>query len=112
MEQDELRSMIDWHREYHPEWDDAPDEYAEHGVVHWGRSRRLGLLTLGRTKAYLGVQHVDPNLPGWAIVDNPQARFFLSLFVAGRCITLSTFPTMDAALQALGSFLERDDSGD
>jgi len=106
----DLRSRITWHREYRPEWDNTPDEYAEHGVVQWGRSRRLGLFRSGAVKAYLGVQHVDPNLPGWNIVDEPQARFFLSLFVSGRCIALRTFPVMDEALDALDLFMKNDPS--
>jgi hypothetical protein len=101
-----LRSIINWHGEYRPEWDEAPGEYVEHGLVQWGKSRRLGLLKSGRAKAYLGVQHVDPDKPGWEIVDRPQARFFLSLFVSGQCITLRTFPSMPAALDVLDAFLE------
>jgi hypothetical protein len=56
-------------------------------------------------KAYLGVQHVDPGRPGWAVVGEAQARFFVSLFVSGRCVTLRTFPGMDAALEALDAFV-------
>jgi len=103
---DALRALIDWHAEYRQEWDDDPNEYAEQGVVQWGKSRRLGILSLGRVKAYLGVQHVDPSRPGWAIVDEPQARFFLSLIVSGRTVTLRTFPTMWGALQTLESLLK------
>ena len=54
-------------------------------------------------KAYLGVQHVDPNLLGWNIVDAPEARFFLSVFDSGRCIALRTYPSIDAALDALAA---------
>jgi hypothetical protein len=100
-----LRESVRWHREYRPQWDDEPGKYVEHGIVRWARSRRLGLFTLGHIKAYLGVQHVDPSRAGWAIVGEPEARFFLSLFVSGRVITLRTFPTMDAALNALSAFL-------
>lgn len=94
-----------WHKAYHPEWDETPDEYAEQGIVQWGRSRRLGLFRAGDLKAYLGVQHVDPGKPGWNIVEEPQARFFLSLFVSGRCIALRTFLSVDAALDILEATL-------
>ena len=87
---EKLCALIRWHDEYRREWDDAPDECAARGVVQWGKSRRLGLLRQGNVKAYLGVQHVDPGKPGWAIVDEPQARFFLSLIVSGRTVTLRT----------------------
>ncbi len=97
--------MIEWHREYRQAWDNAPELYAEGGIVPWAKSKRLGLLRLDPFKAYLGVQHVDPSRPGWAIVDEPQARFFMSLFVGGRCITLRTFPTMEAALLTLAEAL-------
>ena len=100
-----LRSLIKWNIEYRPDWDSTADEYAENGVVQWGRSKRLGMFKLGAVKAYIGVQHVDPSVPGWAIVDGPQARFFLSLFIGGQVVTLRTFPTMDGALTALRGFL-------
>ena len=106
MAHETLRSLISWHAEYRPEWDSAPEEYAANGVVAWGRSRRLGLFKLGVVKAYLGVQHVDPGKPGWAIVGAPQTRFFLSIFMSGSCITLRTFPTLDAALDALEGYLQ------
>lgn len=93
-----LRTHIAWHSEYRPEWDTTPEEYAEHGIVLWGKSRRLGLLRHGPVKAYLGVQHVDPTRPGWNILDAPSARFFVSLFISGRVVTLRTFPTMADAL--------------
>jgi hypothetical protein len=95
-----------WHREYRPEWDGSPDNYAQAEIVEWGKSRRLGKYQSGNYKAYLGVQHIDPDAPGWAtIVDEPQARFFVSIFVAGRCIALRTAPTMDAALDILHNAL-------
>lgn len=102
-----LRALIVWHREYRAEWDAAPHEYAEHGVVQWGKSRRLGMLRQGRVKVYLGVQHVDPGKPGWAIVDAPTARFFVSVFLSGRVLTLRTYPTMHEALDMVASFLDR-----
>ncbi len=104
MAQDTLRDAVQWHPEYRPEWDGDPDEYLTGGVVGWGRSRRLGLWRLGRLKAYLGVQHVDPDRPGWRIVEEPSARFFLSLFIDGQCVTLRTFPTVGAAVDALAAF--------
>lgn len=104
MESEQLRGLIQWHEAYRQEWDSAPGEYVEGGIVGWGKTRRLGMLRLGRVKAYLGVQHVDPGRAGWNIVDAPQARFFLSLFLEGRVVTLRTFPTMDAVLDTLQSF--------
>ena len=102
MDHSELRAAIAWHREYRPDWDEVPDEYAERGIVGWGKSRRLGKLQKGNFKAYLGVQHVYPDLPGWElVVDAPQTRFFVSVFVDGRCMALRTAPTMAAALELL-----------
>ena len=105
MTTDQLRTLIQWHREYRLEWDADPEQYASHSLVGWGKSRRLGMLKWGRYKAYIGVQHVDPERPGWRIVDEAQARFFASLFVDGTCVTLRTFPTMEAALGMLASTL-------
>lgn len=102
-----LRGLVKWHREYRQEWDAAPHEYADREVVRWGKSRRLGLLQHGRVKAYLGVQHVDPGRPGWAIVEAPTARFFVSVFVSGRVVTLRTHPTMQEALEMLAAFIEQ-----
>jgi hypothetical protein len=101
---------VEWHREYRPEWDATPNEYADHDIVQWGKSRRLGLLRHGRVKAYLGVQHVDPGKTGWAIVDEPTARFFVSIFVSGRVVTLKTHATMHEALEMLAAFIERMES--
>ena len=100
-----LRSIIVWSKYYCPEWDHAPDEYIEHEQVGWGRSRRLGLYRQGRVKAYLGVQHIDPDKPGWGFVQEAECRFFLSLFVGGECLTLRTFPLMDDVLEYLQQFL-------
>ncbi len=108
MDRDALRLLINWHREYRPAWDGAPDEYLSAGVVGWGRSRRLGKFQGGKIKAYLGVQHVDPDAAGWAVVGEPQARFFVSIFVSGRTIALRTFPSMGAALDMLLSVLPVD----
>ncbi|HYP19436.1 MAG TPA: hypothetical protein VEY08_05125 [Chloroflexia bacterium] len=107
MDASQLRALIEWHREYRPEWDDDPNAYAEHDVVQWGKSRRLGLLRSGRVKAYLGVQHVDPGRAGWAIMEEPTARFFVSVFVSGRVLTLRTYPTRQQTLEMLASYLER-----
>ncbi len=105
-----LRSLVVWHREYRSEWDSTPQEYAERGFVRWGKSRRLGMFQRGRVKAYLGVQHVDPGRPGWAIVDEPTARFFISVFLAGRVVTLKTYTNMHEALEMLAAFIERAES--
>jgi len=102
---EELGDKIRWNYCYRAEWDTTPDRYADEGVVGWGRSRRLGMIEVGRYKAYVGVQHIDPTKPGWGIVDEPQARFFLSMFVGGRCVTLRTFATMGEVLSVLDEFL-------
>jgi hypothetical protein len=101
MNLEDYRELIQWHREYRRDWDLEANEYAKANLVGWGKTRRLGSLRSGRIKAYVGVQHVDTNTNQWAIADEPFARFFLSLFVDGSCVTLRTFPTMDAALEAL-----------
>ena len=105
MNYEELRSRIEWHRAYRPEWDEQPGEYAAHDVVQWGRSRRLGKFEHGALKAYLGVQHVDTTKPGWGIADEPYACFFLSIFVADRCIALRTYKLVEPALEALLNLL-------
>jgi hypothetical protein len=105
LDRDALRALITWHEQYRPEWDRSPDEYVAHGVVPWARSRRIGMLRLGAVKAYIGIQHVDPSAPGWGIVEEPTTRVFLSLFVLGQCVTLRTFPDVQAALEALAGFL-------
>jgi hypothetical protein len=53
------------------------------------------------------VQHVDPDKAGWAIVEAPTARFFVSVFLSGRVATLRTYPTMREALEMLAGFLDR-----
>jgi hypothetical protein len=95
---------IEWASWRRPEWDEQPERYSEAGVVRRGYSRRLAKARDHRLglKAYIGVQHYDPsrwNLPGL-----PSARFFLSLFIAGRTVSLRTYPTVEAALTALESF--------
>ena len=96
-----------WSAERRPEWDATPAAYVEAGVVGWGRSRRMGkyLDAALRLKAYVGVQHYDP--ARWHVAGEPQAKFFLSLFLNGRTVTLRTFPTMTQALAALGEFREQ-----
>lgn len=101
MDAQHLRTLVEWHREYQPDWDGDPEQYVAHDLVAWGRSRRLGLLKMGPYKAYIGVQHIDPDRPGWRVVDEPQARFFASLFIDGVCVILRTFPTMEATLEML-----------
>jgi hypothetical protein len=95
---------IHWARWYEPAWDEQPERYVEEGVVGWGRSRRLAMAlddALG-IKAYIGVQHFDPGR--WNASGEPSARFFLSLFVLGRTLSLRTYPTIPAVLTSLASF--------
>ena len=101
----EVRELIAWRTDYDPKWDTEPHRYEVHGFVQWGKSRRLGLLRLGRFKAYLGVQHIDPRKPGWGSFQQPQSRFFVSMFLAGECVALRTFPTMEETLEALAAFM-------
>jgi len=93
-----------WSAAYRPEWDATPGAYVEAGVVGWGRSRRLGKYVDERlpVKAYVGVQHYDP--ARWSVEGEPQAKFFASLFLNGRTVTLRTFPTVGAALAAIAAF--------
>ena len=95
---------IVWSPIYRPEWDDAPREYVAHGVVGWGRSRRLARAADPARifKAYLGVQHFDPARYGLA--GEARAKFFVSLFVGGRTVTLRTYPTLREAHDALERF--------
>ncbi|HEV2458021.1 MAG TPA: hypothetical protein VGS80_06615 [Ktedonobacterales bacterium] len=92
---------IAWSPVYRLEWDSTPEAYVEHGVVGWGRSRRLGRAEAveQRFKAYLGVQHDDP--ARWGLAGEPRARFFVSLFVGQRTVALRTYATMGEALEAL-----------
>jgi hypothetical protein len=104
---------IVWSPIHHPAWDENPREYVEAGFVAWGRSRRLARVTDPSVafKAYLGVQHFDPSR--WMLPGEPTAKFFLSLFVAGRTVSMRTFPTVREALAALDTFyamLARDES--
>lgn len=96
--------MISWAAIYHPEWDETPGMYIEQELVSWGHSRRLARIEDRRAhfKAYLGVQHYDP--ARWHTAGQPSAKFFLSLFVGGRTITLRTFPTLRAAHAELERF--------
>jgi hypothetical protein len=105
LSRDELRAIIRWSTDYDPGWDNVPDRYADRGIVKWGKSRRLGLLLTGRCKAYLGVQHVDPSKPGWGIHQEPQTRFFASMFLDGSCAALRTFQTMDETLDGVLAFV-------
>jgi len=95
---------IEWAAWYRSAWDERPDQYVEAGVVAWGKSRRLAKARdeqLG-LKAYLGAQHFDPGR--WSLPGEPSARFFLSLFVHNRTVSLRTYPTITSALAALASF--------
>lgn len=98
---------ITWASCYHHEWDDHPRGYVDAGFVAWGRSRRLAKATdpARAFKAYLGIQAYDPGQ--WHVVGEPEAKFFVSLFVRGCTVTLRTFPTCAEALAALKSFHER-----
>ncbi|HEV2459677.1 MAG TPA: hypothetical protein VGS80_15075 [Ktedonobacterales bacterium] len=93
-----------WSPVYRPEWDSTAEAYVEHGVVGWGRSRRLGRAedVERRFKAYLGVQHDDP--ARWGLAGEPRARFFVSLFVGQRTVALRTYPTMGEAVETLERF--------
>jgi hypothetical protein len=95
---------IDWASWYHPDWDGQPERYIEEGVVGRGYSRRLAKARVDRLglKAYIGVQHYDPSR--WNLPGEPSARYFLSLFVHGRTVSLRTYPTIEAALSALACF--------
>ena len=98
---------IQWSPAYRPEWDETPEAYLDAGAVGWGRSRRLGkLVDEGLAlKAYLGVQHFDP--ARWGVAGEARAKFFLSLFVGGRTVSLRTYPTMGDARDALQAFDEQ-----
>jgi hypothetical protein len=89
---------IAWSPAYQSEWDDAPEAYLAHGVVGWGRSRRLARFEDPRRafKGYLGVQHADP--ARWHGAGEPRTVYFVSLFLLGRTVTLRTFPSLGAAL--------------
>lgn len=98
---------IEWATWYHPEWDEQPERYAEESVVGWSRSRRLAKAHDDRLglKAYIGVQHYDP--ARWNVSGSPSTRFFLSMFLHGRTISLRTYSTIEAALVALTSYRDR-----
>jgi hypothetical protein len=89
---------ITWSPAYQPEWDGMPEAYLAHGVVGWGRSRRLARFEDPRCafKGYLGVQHADP--ARWQGAGEPRTVYFVSHFLLGRTVELRTFPTLGAAL--------------
>jgi hypothetical protein len=95
---------IVWSAIYNPAWDENPREYVEAGLVASGRSRRLARVADPSVafKAYLGVQHFDPSR--WMLPGEPTAKFFLFLFVAGRTISMRTFPTLREAVATLDRF--------
>ena len=97
---------IEWAAWYRPEWDEQPQRYVDAGVVASERSKRLAKASDTRLqlKAYIGVRHSDPSR--WNLPGEPSARFFLSLFVRGRTISLRTYPTVATALSALQAFHE------
>lgn len=89
---------ISWSPAYRAAWDDTPEAYLAHGMVAWGRSRRLARFEDARRafKGYLGVQHADPTR--WHGAGEPRTVYFVSIFLLGRTVTLRTFPTLAAAL--------------
>lgn len=93
-----------WSPIYRPDWDDTPERYTEAGLVDWGRSRRLARFDDPALafKAYAGVQHDDPARLN--ALGEPRTRFFLSLFVNNRTVSLRTYSTLDDALAALSAF--------
>ncbi|MGZ3681122.1 MAG: hypothetical protein ACXWQR_22095, partial [Ktedonobacterales bacterium] len=93
-----------WSPIYNPAWDDTPESYVEHGIVAWSRSRRLARCEDPRrhVKAYIGVQHYDP--ARWHVAGEPRTRFFLSLFLAGRTLSLRTYSTLTEAMASLHAF--------
>ena len=93
-----------WSPFYHPEWDTDPQHYLDCGLVKWGHSRRLARFDDRRHdfKAYVGVHHSDP--AAWGAPGPARARYFLSLFVSGRTIALSTYDTLPEALTMLTTF--------
>ena len=105
MDPAKLRSVIVWSNHYRADWDRTPGAYRDDERVGWGRSRRLGLYKSGQVKAYIGVQHIDPDKPGWGFIESPACRFFVSLFVGGECVTLRTFPSVDDVLDHLSRFI-------
>ncbi len=98
---------IEWAAIYELAWDAQPGAYVAAGLVGWGRSRRLGRVVAParRFKAFLGVQHYDPER--WGVAGAARAKFFVSLFVGGRTVALHTHPTMAAALADLTEFYTR-----
>lgn len=102
---------ITWSPIYHPAWDATPEAYVAAGLVAWGRSRRLAKAEdrASRLRAYLGIQHDDPQR--WSLTGAPRARFFLSLLLDGRTLSLRTYPELPLALGALRDFAAQLDAG-
>ena len=98
---------IQWSQDYHTEWDAQPEEYVLHGLVGWGRSRRLARIEdpARAFKAYLGVQHDDPSR--WNLTGSERSLYFLSLFLNHRTVALRTYTTLAAALDAIWRFHEQ-----
>jgi|GEM_PF-6500599 len=96
---------LEWSSHYRPEWDNFPYAYVEHEVVRSGRSRRLAKYR-DRTHAftaYIGVYH-SASLGG---DEAAGAKFFLSLILGGRTLSLHTYPTMIQVHEALQQFIIR-----
>ena len=95
---------IEWSAAYSAAWDATPERYVEEDIVGWGRSRRLGRYANDalNLKAYLGIQHYDPGR--WGVDGAATSKFFLSIFVDRKTISLRTFATMGEALDALTTY--------
>ncbi len=98
---DKLYTALQWSTIYTHAWDMTPESYVTAGLVGWGRSRRLARYEdrARGLKAYLGIHHNDP--AKWGRSGPAQARYFLSIFVAGHTRGLQTYATLPDALHAL-----------
>ncbi len=50
MQPQHLRKLIQWHREYRPEWDGDPERYVAHDLVGWGGAAASACCDLDATK--------------------------------------------------------------
>jgi hypothetical protein len=101
------RLIFSWSAVYRPAWDATPAAYVEHGIVGWGRSRRLVKIEdpACTFTSFVGIQHFDPSR--WHLDGAPVAKVFASFFVGGRTVGLHTYATMDEALAAVREFHSR-----
>lgn len=90
-----------WSPLYCAAWDATPEAYVTSGVVQPGRSRRLARFTDAalHLTSYLGVQDFDP--ARWGLMGEARTRFFLSVLLDGRTISLHTYATLPEALAEL-----------